>query len=74
MCFLELKMQLIQELFYIFTWGRVWGWGVLMKEHRRLRVQLSKTSLVAVNNNMPAKAGDMGSVPGPGRFHMPWSN
>ena len=45
-----------------------------MKEHRRLRVQLSKTSLVAVNNNMPAKAGDTGSVPGPGRFDMPLSN
>lgn len=45
-----------------------------MKEPRRLRIELSKTSLVAVNNNMPAKAGDTGSVPGPGRFHMPWSN
>jgi len=24
--------------------------------------------------NSPADAGDMGSVPGPGRFHMPQSN
>ena len=24
--------------------------------------------------NPPAKAGDMGSIPGLGRFHMPWSN
>ena len=24
--------------------------------------------------NPPANAGDMGSVPGPGRFHVPWSN
>ena len=24
--------------------------------------------------NPPAKAGDTGSVPGPGRFHMPLSN
>ena len=24
--------------------------------------------------NPPANAGDMGSIPGPGRFHMPRSN
>ena len=24
--------------------------------------------------NPPANAGDMGSIPGLGRFHMPWSN
>ena len=24
--------------------------------------------------NLPAGAGGMGSIPGPGRFHMPWSN
>ena len=24
--------------------------------------------------NSPANAGDMGSIPGLGRFHMPWSN
>ena len=28
----------------------------------------------AVVKNPPANAGDTGSVPGPGRFHMPWSN
>ena len=28
----------------------------------------------AVVKNPPANAGDMGSSPGPGRFHMPWSN
>ena len=22
----------------------------------------------------PANAGDMGSIPGAGRFHMPWGN
>ena len=27
-----------------------------------------------VDRNPPANAGDMGSIPGPGRFHMPWSN
>ena len=26
------------------------------------------------DRNLPASAGDMGSSPGPGRFHMPWSN
>ena len=28
----------------------------------------------AVVNILPAKAGDMGSIPGPGSFHMPQSN
>ena len=27
-----------------------------------------------VVKNPPANAGDSGSIPGPGRFHMPWSN
>ena len=27
-----------------------------------------------VVKNPPANAGDMGSSPGPGRYHMPWSN
>ena len=28
----------------------------------------------AVVKNSPANAGDMGSIPGPGRSYMPWSN
>ena len=28
----------------------------------------------AVVKDLPASAGDMGSSPGPGRSHMPWSN
>ena len=28
----------------------------------------------AVVKNAPANAGDMGSIPGPGRSHMPQSN
>ena len=28
----------------------------------------------AVVKNLPANAEDMGSSPGPGRSHMPWSN
>ena len=27
-----------------------------------------------VDKNPPPNAGDLGSIPGPGRFHMPWSN
>ena len=27
-----------------------------------------------VVKNPPANAGDMGSIPGPGRSHMPWAN
>ena len=28
----------------------------------------------AVDKNLPANAGDTGSIPGPGGSHMPWSN
>ena len=28
----------------------------------------------AVVKNPPANAGDTGSIPGPGRSHIPWSN
>jgi len=27
-----------------------------------------------VDENPAASAGDMGSIPGPGGFHMPWSS
>ena len=27
-----------------------------------------------VNGSQPVNAGDMGLIPGLGRFHMPWSN
>ena len=26
----------------------------------------------AVDRNPPVSAGDVDSIPGPGRFHMPW--
>ena len=29
---------------------------------------------MTVDKNLPASAGDMASIPGPGRFHMQWSN
>ena len=28
----------------------------------------------SVVKNSPTNAGDIGSIPGPGRSHMPWSN
>ena len=27
-----------------------------------------------VDKNWPVNSGDTGLIPGPGRFHMPWSN
>ena len=27
-----------------------------------------------VVESLPPNAGEMGFIPGPGRFHMPWSN
>ena len=42
--------------------GVFWGEGVLKKA--------GDTSLVAQwTKNLPANAGDAGSIPGPGRFH-----
>ena len=29
---------------------------------------------VRIDNGPPANAGEMGSIPDPGRSHMPWSN
>ena len=29
---------------------------------------------ITVGKNPPANAGDTGSIPGLGRFHMPWTN
>ena len=46
------------------------GW---QKYHQR-NVNQGDFSGGAVVKNLPANAGDMGSSPGPGRFHMPRSN
>ena len=32
------------------------------------------TSQAPVVKNLPANAGDVGSIPYPGRFHVPWGN
>ena len=42
-----------------------------VKLHKRL---LGEFPSGPVDKNLPANAGDMGSIPGPGRFHMPQSN
>ena len=34
----------------------------------------SGTFLVGVVRNLPANVRDTGSIPGPARSHMPWSN
>ena len=39
-----------------------------------LKRELEDFSGGSVVKNPPASAGDMGSIPGPGRSHMPWSN
>ena len=38
------------------------------------QIHLQDSLAGAVDKNSPANAGDMGSIPSPGRFHMPWSN
>ena len=53
-------------------------WGCKESDTSRIYLGLHKCSSLdlpgcTVNKNPPANAGDMGSIPGPGRFHMPWS-
>ena len=53
------------------------AWG---KGNRDVRfMKLSKNPVVGfpggpVVKNLPASTGDTGSIPGPGRSHMPWGN
>jgi len=48
------------------------GWG---KYKRELNLKsVLGISLVVVDKNMPANAGDMGSIPDLGRFHILQSN
>ena len=49
------------------------------KQNKQVRLHQTEkllvgTSLVAQWLRPPANAGDTGSIPGPGRSHMPWSN
>jgi len=39
-------------------------------EHKDSMVQ----DFPAVVKNLPSSAGNTGSIPGPGRSHMPWGN
>ena len=39
-----------------------------------LRIRLPNFPGGAAVKNLPANAGDTGSSPGPGRFHMPWNS
>ena len=41
---------------------------------RKIRKQLQDSPGGPVVKNPPANAGDMGSIPGLGRLHMPWGN
>ena len=53
-----------------------------MKSLHGVRLSVASLSLLEklkspggpVVQNLPINAGDMGSIPGPGKFHMPWSN
>ena len=47
-------------------------WGVILLK----MTPVGKVSYPGgtVDKNPPANGGDMDLIPGPGRFHMPWSN
>ena len=49
----------------------------IFEERKHINLILGETwetSLVEADNNLPVNAGDMGSIPGPGRSHMPQTN
>ena len=48
--------------------------GQEMKEFLKSKWSFGDFPGGSVVKNPPANAGDMGSSPGPGRSHMPWSN
>ena len=45
-----------------------------VKEVKRKKNTLRDFPGGTVVKNLPANAGDMGSIPGLGRSHMPWSS
>ena len=49
-------------------------WKTLWRFLKKLRIALTDFPGGTMVKNLPANAGDMGSSPGPGRFHMPRSN
>ena len=46
----------------------------IFKVYIKKKKQIQGFPVGSVDKNVPVNAGDTGSVPGPGRFHMPWSN
>ena len=44
------------------------------EEEKKRKINNQDFSGVSVVKNLPANAGDTGSIPDPGRFHMPWGS
>ena len=65
------------EIFIFNQWTLYTTWKWLA--YKNLLTQLQLKMLMnflsgTMDRNPPANAGDVGSIPGLGRFHMPWSN
>ena len=46
-------------------------WSLLKK---KMKGQAKEPAGGAVDESLPASVGDSGSIPGLGRFHLPWSS
>ena len=66
---------MLGELFARFLFSIQSGKFGQKTHHIKIKILSFWTSLVVtVVKNLPAKAGAMGSIPGPGGFHTPWIN
>ena len=61
--------EISKNLIFVFVWKYVWK-----KKIPRGKKEFQGLPGGAVVKNLPANAGDTGSIPGPGRSHMPRSN
>ena len=65
------------EIFIFNQWPActVWKWLAYKNSLIRLQLKMLMNLLGStMDRNPPANARDMGLIPDPERFHMPWSN
>ena len=73
-CFGERWIGGMQKIFRVvkIPYMTLWRWiHVIMFFSKPVELNFSGGT---VDKNLPANAEDIGSIPGPGRFYMPWGS